>query len=81
MERNTPEQIEKADTFYDETIMPLIKEDSIRRNKYNAGEKIQYLIVSAGTSCEPIILNIKLFHPEKSCSCIQLRRKTHWIRL
>ncbi len=25
MERNTPEHIEKANTFYDETIMPLIE--------------------------------------------------------
>lgn len=63
MERNTPEQIEKANNFYDETIMPLIEEDYISRN--NVEEEIQYLIVSVGTSCEPIILNIKLFHPEK----------------
>ena len=65
MERKTPEQIEMADNFYDKNIMPLVEEDYVRRNQEKVDQEIQYLIISVGASYEPIVLNIKLFEPEK----------------
>lgn len=65
MERKTPEQIETADNFYNQEIMPLVEEDYISRNRDKVDTAIKYLIVSVGNSCEPIILNIRLFQPEK----------------
>ena len=65
MERKTPEQIDAADIFYNEEILPLVEEDYIRRNRDEVDTKIKYLIVSVGNSWEPIILNIRLFKPEK----------------
>ena len=65
MERKTPEQIETADNFYNQEIMPLVEEDYISRNRNKVDAAIKYLIVSVGNSCEPIILNIRLFQPEK----------------
>lgn len=45
--------------------MTLIEADYIERNKASVGEKAKYFITSVGTSYEPIVLNIKLFDPDR----------------
>ena len=65
LERKTLEQRQEADRYYDENLMDLIKEDYIARNKKRIREKADYLIVSVGTSYEPIVLNISLLTPKK----------------
>ena len=65
LERKTLEQRKKAEEFYDQNLMKLIEEDFIERNKDMVFEKVKYLIVSVGTSYEPIVLNIRLLHPER----------------
>lgn len=65
LERKTLEQRQEADRYYDEHLMDLIKEDYIERNRADVREKVEYLIVSVGTSYEPIVLNISLLTPGK----------------
>lgn len=65
LERKTLEQRREADRYYDEHLMDLIKEDYVARNKRSIREKVDYLIVSVGTSYEPIVLNISLLTPKK----------------
>ncbi len=45
--------------------MKLIEEDFIDRNKAKVFEKVEYLVVSVGTSYEPIVLNIRLLRPKR----------------
>lgn len=65
LERKTFEQRKKADEYYDSQLMNLIEDDFIRRNKSKVIEPVEYLIVSVGTSYEPIVLSISLFKPKK----------------
>lgn len=65
LERMTLEQRKNADAFYDNHLMQLIQDDYVKRNRSKAKEKVKYLVVSVGTSYEPIVLNIALFRPEK----------------
>ena len=65
LERKTLEQRKLAETFYDENLMDLITEDFIERNKDLVFEEVRYLVVSVGTSYEPIALSIRLFQPER----------------
>lgn len=65
LERKTLEQRKVADEFYYDNLMSLIEADYIKRNRWQLFEEIKYLIISVGTSYEPIVLNIKLFQPEK----------------
>ena len=65
LERKTLEQRKKAEEFYDQNLMKLIEEDFIERNKDMVFEEVRYLIISVVTSYEPIVLNIRLLHPEK----------------
>ena len=78
LERKTLEQRKVAEEFYYQNLMSLIEFDYIQRNKDQISEEVKYLIVSVGTSYEPIVLNIKLFQPEK---IIQKKQKRHWIKL
>ncbi len=64
LERRTFEQRAIADRFYDEHLMSLIEGDFIRRNKEEVFEKVHHLVMSVGTSYEPIVLNLKLLKPE-----------------
>ena len=41
------------------------KEDFIARNRKQVFEQADYFIVSVGTSYEPIVLNMKLFQPDR----------------
>lgn len=65
LERKTLEQRKLAEQFYDENLMDLIVEDYIERNQSQVMEDVQFLVVSVGTSYEPIALNLKLLKPEK----------------
>lgn len=65
LERKTFEQRQIADQFYDDNLMKLIEEDFVLRNKDKVNERVEYLVVSVGTSYEPIVLNIKLLCPER----------------
>lgn len=63
LERKTLEQRKQADEFYENKLMKLIEEEFIRNNKKMVVEKVHYLVISVGTSYEPIVLNIRLFAP------------------
>lgn len=65
LERKTIEQRQIAEQFYDDHLMKLIEEDYIRRNQMLVYEEVSYLVVSVGTSYEPIVLNIQLLQPKK----------------
>ena len=65
LERKTLEQRKIADQFYEEEMMEYIVKEYINNNKAKLKEKAKYLIVSVGTSYEPIVLNISLLKPEK----------------
>ena len=65
LERKTLEQRKAADQFYDENVMKLIEEDYIRRNSEEVQEAVENLIVSVGTSYEPIVLNISMLKPAR----------------
>ena len=65
LERKTFEQRKLAEEFYDANLMTLIEEDYVKRNRGQVFEKVDYLVVSVGTSYEPIVLNITLLHPKR----------------
>ena len=65
LERKTIEQRKKADQFYEENLMSGITKEFIKNNKDVIKEKVKYLIVSVGTSYEPIVLTISLLRPER----------------
>lgn len=65
MERKTFAQREKAEAYYEKYLMQPIIENYRERNGDMVFEKVDYLILSVGTSFEPLVLNISLLHPEK----------------
>lgn len=65
LERKTAEQRKKADDYYENILMEPIVEEFIRNNQAQAREKVECLILSVGTSYEPLVLDIKLLEPEK----------------
>ena len=65
LERKTLKQREAAELFYEKKLMKLIEEDFVTRNSCKVYEKVEYLILSVGTSYEPLVLNIRLLRPEK----------------
>ena len=65
LERKTLEQRQQAEVFYENNLMKLIEEDFIVRNKEKVVETVDYLVMSVGTSYEPIVLNIQLFQPKR----------------
>ncbi len=65
LERKTIDQRKKAEAFYDKNLMKLIETDFIERNKDMVFEKVEYLIVSVGTSYEPIVLSVNLLNPRR----------------
>lgn len=65
MERKTPEQRRQADEFYENKLMALIEAEFIKKNKKQVYEKAEYFVISVGTSCEPIELNLRLFSPKR----------------
>ena len=65
LERRTLEQRRAAEEYYEQNLMKLIEDDYVKRNKEKVQESVEYLVISVGTSYEPIVLNIKLLHPKK----------------
>lgn len=65
MVRTTLEQREKAERYYEKNLMQPIIEDYIERNSAYVYEDVDYLILSVGTSYEPLVLNISLLKPRK----------------
>lgn len=65
LERKTLDQRKAADRFYEENLMSRIVEDFIQRNKDYVFEPVDYLILSVGTSYEPLVLNISLLKPRR----------------
>lgn len=65
MERKTFLQREKAERYYEKNLMQPIIENYIERNEDMVFEDVDYLILSVGTSYEPLVLNISLLKPKK----------------
>lgn len=65
LERKTLKQRQAAEQFYEKNLMKLIEQDFIKRNAEQVYEHAEYLIMSVGTSYEPIALNICLLQPDK----------------
>ena len=65
LERKTVKQREKAENFYDTKLMKLIEEEFIANNSSKVYEKVEYLIMSVGTSYEPLVLDIQLLQPRR----------------
>lgn len=65
LERKTLKQREEANLFYDKHVMKLVEKEFVRNNKDYVFEQVDYLILSVGTSYEPIVLSINLFKPQK----------------
>lgn len=65
LERKTLEQYRKAEDFYENHLMSLIVDDFVKRNKGLVTEEVKYLVLSVGTSYEPMVLNINLLKPER----------------
>ncbi len=65
LERKTFKQREAAELFYEKHLLKLIEEDFIFRNQDMVQGEVEYLILSVGTSYEPLILSIRLLEPER----------------
>lgn len=65
LERKTVKQREKAENFYETKLMKLIEEEFIANNGSKVYEKVEYLIMSVGTSYEPLVLDIQLMQPRR----------------
>lgn len=65
LERKTVKQREKAENFYETKLMKLIEEEFIANNSSEVYEKVEYLIMSVGTSYEPLVLDIQLLQPRR----------------
>ena len=65
LERRTLEQRKKAEEYYEHELMSDITAEYLRNNKHMLTEEVKYLIMSVGTSYEPIVLNISLLQPER----------------
>ncbi len=65
LERMTAEQRKLADEYYDTNLIQLIEKDFIERNSDRVREPVDNLVVSVGTSYEPIVLSIALLKPSK----------------
>ena len=56
LERRTLEQRKKAEEYYEQELMSDITAEYLRNNKHTLTETVKYLIMSVGTSYEPIVL-------------------------
>jgi CRISPR-associated protein (TIGR02710 family) len=65
LERKTLEQRKNAARFYDEHLMKPIEAAFVRNNQDMVFEDIEYMVISVGTSYEPIVLDIRLLQPAK----------------
>ena len=71
LERKTLEQRKIAEQYYKSERMKLVEEEFIERNRDKLYEDVEYMIVSVGTSYEPIVLSLQLLSRKKCCFCIR----------
>ena len=81
LERKTDKQREKAENFYETKLMKLIEEEFVTNNSSKVYEKVEYLIMSVGTSYEPLVLDIQLLQPGRILFFIQRKQSVSLIRL
>lgn len=67
LERKTFEQRAIAEKFYEEELMGQITKEFVTNNKGVIDDVVEYMIVSVGTSYEPLVLSISLLKPKKIC--------------
>jgi CRISPR-associated protein (TIGR02710 family) len=65
MKRETEQQREEVEEYYENELMDLIVEEFIKNNKEKVTETVDYMILSVGASFEPLVLNLSLFRPKK----------------
>ncbi|KIR01324.1 CRISPR-associated proteinr [Lachnospiraceae bacterium TWA4] len=65
LERATLKQRTKAEEYYEKQLMKLIVDSFSENNKESIVGKTDYLILSVGTSYEPLVLSISLLNPKK----------------
>lgn len=63
--RKTAEQRKKAEDYYENILMEPIVETFIRNNRAQVTESVECLILSVGTSYEPLVLDIMLLEPRR----------------
>lgn len=65
LERATFKQREIAEEFYEKQLMKLITKAFVENNKDKVSAPVKEMILSVGTSYEPLVLSLKLFRPER----------------
>ena len=65
LERKTAEQRKKAEAYYENILMEPIVEAFIQNNRMQVTENVECLILSVGTSYEPLVLDIMLLEPKR----------------
>lgn len=65
LERTTFAQRAIADEFYEKKLMKLIVKEFVKNNKSKVIKPVKDMILSVGTSYEPLVLSISLFKPER----------------
>lgn len=65
LERKTIEQRKEADAYYENMLMEPIVEIFIQNNKKQITDSVECLILSVGTSYEPLVLDIMLLNPKR----------------
>jgi CRISPR-associated protein (TIGR02710 family) len=65
LERTTDEDWKNTEEFYNKNIMPLVISNFKKREKEKIDKNVKYMIVSVGTSFQPIVLSILTVKPEK----------------
>lgn len=63
MERDTEDKRKAAEEFYKDKLMPLVKEYFLQNNRKNV--KCEGLILTLGTSYEPLVLSISALNPKR----------------
>jgi len=68
MERSTPSQKTLSETYYDDELMPYIV-SLFKEKNHDLHElqdfKVSHMILSVGTSYQPLVLSLSYFNPEK----------------
>ncbi len=65
LERKTAEQRKEAEAYYENILMEPIVETFIQNNRPQVTEPVECLILSVGTSYEPLVLDIMLLEPKR----------------
>ncbi|MBO8169044.1 MAG: TIGR02710 family CRISPR-associated protein [Thermoanaerobacteraceae bacterium] len=63
--RTTEEERNAAEEYYEQEIMPLLRELFVKREASKLGNRYEALILSLGTSWQPLVLSISAINPKK----------------